>query len=251
MVLRERSWSKSSAARSAAVADFLGSVLEAEPGATYTMLLKRDGDSLPCLARDRAVLELRIATRLAMMEDGGLEMEATNASRAVIFTSTVVSGIVDAMQIQRSTSTPSNIDRPPSGLSNRPLSRASTTSTIRPSSSTGNARPVSRLSQRPASRLAQRPASRQSHHAPAHSQISAKVSGLIHTLVAQITGITNESDPENYKIACDYANKHLELGMLGIGGMAGIGWDMKKADGHFTGCVRVSVYSNPLPFGFI
>ena len=177
-------------------------------------------------------------------------MEATSASGAgfkSISTSAVVSDVIDAMQIQRSTSTPSNIDRPPSGLSNRPLSRASTVSTIRPSSSSGNARPMSRLSQRPTSRLSQRPASRQSHHAPAHSQISARVSGLIHTLVAQITGITNEGDPENYKIACDYANKHLELGMLGIGGMAGVGWDMKKADAHFTGCVRASVHPSRPP----
>ena len=153
------------------------------------------------------------------------------------------------MQIQRSTSTPSNIDRPQSSLSNRPLSRASTASTLRPSSSLGHSRSISRVSQRPASRLSQRPPSRQSHHAPAHSQISSKVSGLIHTLVAQITGIMNESDPENYKIACDYANKHLELGMLGIGGMVGIGWDMKKADAHFAGCVLALVHPiPPLPF---
>jgi hypothetical protein len=63
---------------------------------------------------------------------------------------------------------------------------------------------------------------------------------LIHTLVAQITGITHEKDPENYKIACDYANKHLELGMLGISGVVGISWDMKKADAHFSGCVYAS-----------
>ena len=147
------------------------------------------------------------------------------------------------MQIQRSTSTPSNVDRPQSSLSNRPLSRASIVPTLRPSSSLGHSRPISRLSQRPASRLSQRPASRQSHHAPAHSQISVKVSGLIHILVAQITGITNENDPENYKIACDYASKHLELGMLGISGMIGIGWDMRGADVYFMGCVRASVHS--------
>lgn len=147
------------------------------------------------------------------------------------------------MQIQRSTSTPSNIDRPQSSLSNRPLSRASIVPTLRPSSSLGHSRPISRLSQRPASRLSQRPASRQSHHVPAHSQISAKVSGLIHSLVTQITGITNENDPENYEIACDYANKHLELGMLGISGVVGLSWDMKRADAHFTGCVCASARS--------
>ena len=146
------------------------------------------------------------------------------------------------MQIQRSTSTPSNIDRPKSSLSNGRPSRTSVTPTLRPSSSLGISRPISRVSQRPASRHSQRPASRQSHHA--HSQISAKVSGLIHTLVTQITGITKENDPENYKIACDYATKHLESGMLGIGGVAGISWDMKKADAHFLGCVHTLVYPN-------
>ena len=149
------------------------------------------------------------------------------------------------MQIQRSTSTPSNIDGPQPSSSSRPLSRASIVPTLRPSSSLGHTRPISRLSQRPASRLSQRPASRQSHHAPPHSQISAKVSGLIHTLVTQITGITNENDPENYKIACDYASKHLELGMLGISGVVGIGWNMGKADAHFAGCVCTSVCSTP------
>ena len=66
--LRERGWSKSSAVRSAAVADFLGSGLEAESGATYTMLLERDGESLLCLVRDRAVLSVRVVTRPAMVE---------------------------------------------------------------------------------------------------------------------------------------------------------------------------------------
>ena len=74
--LREGSWSKSSAVRSAAVADFAGSVLGAELGATYTMLLERDGDSLPCLVRNRAVLKLRVATRLDMVE----EVKVTGAS---------------------------------------------------------------------------------------------------------------------------------------------------------------------------
>lgn len=146
------------------------------------------------------------------------------------------------MQIQRSTSTPSNIDRPKSSLSTRPLPRTSITPTLRPSSSLGHSRPISRVPQRPTSRHSQRPASRQSHHAPAHSQISAKVSSLIHTLVTQITGITNENDSENYKIACHYANKHLESGMLGISGVAGASWDMKKADAHFSGCVHAPVY---------
>lgn len=215
------------------------------------MLLERDGDSLFCLVRNRAVLRGRVATRPAMMEVDGWGVKATDASCS-IFTGTIAPDGVNAMQIQRSTSTPSNIDRPQSSSSNRPLSRASTASTLRPSSSLGHARPISRLSQRPASRLSQRPASRQSHHAPAHSQISSKVSGLIHTLVAQITGITNESDPENYKIACDYANKHLELGMLGISGVVGIGWDMKKADAHFAGCVPALVHPNPPRlFGFM
>jgi len=49
----------------------LGSGLEVEPGATYTMLLERDGDSLLCLVRDRAVLSVRAVTRPAMMEDDG------------------------------------------------------------------------------------------------------------------------------------------------------------------------------------
>lgn len=151
------------------------------------------------------------------------------------------------MQIQRSTSTPSNIDRPKSSLAHRPLSRTSTTPTLRPSSSLGlgHSRPISRVSHRPTSRHSQRPASRQSHHAPAHSQISAKVSSLIHTLVTQITGITNENDPENYKIACDYANKHLESGMLGISGVAGVSWDMKKANAFFSGCVHARFTPSP------
>ena len=70
-LLRVRSWSKSSVVRSAGVADFVGSVLGAGLGATYTMLLESGGDSLPCLLRDRAVLKLRVATRLAMMKDSG------------------------------------------------------------------------------------------------------------------------------------------------------------------------------------
>jgi len=236
--LRE-TWPKSSAVRSADVADFLGSALEAELGATYTMLLERDGDSLLCLVRDRAVLRLRVAARLAMV-DSGEGVKATGASHS--FRRLIVASVVYAMHIQRSNSTPSNIERPQSSLSNRPLSRASVVPTLRPSSSIGHSRPISRSSQRPASRLSQRPASRQSHHALPHSQISPKVAGLIHTLVTQITGITNEGDPENYKIACDYANKHLELGMLGISGVVGVGWDMKRADAHFTGCVCVSVW---------
>jgi hypothetical protein len=192
-------------------------------------------------------------SREAAGHDGGsrsrgetCHRRVTLGTRGLIVASFVASRVVDAMQIQRSTSTPSNIDRPKSSLSNRPLSRASTAQTVRPSSSLGHSRPISRVSQRPASRHSQRPASRQSHHAPAHSQISAKVSGLIHTLVTQITGITNENDPENYKIASDYANKHLELGMLGISGVVGIGWDIGKADAHFAGCVHASVHSNYL-----
>ena len=225
---------------SATVADFLGSALVTESGATYTIFLERDGDcNLLCLVRDSAVLMLRVATRLAMMEDGSQEVRATSASGSFEARSSLHIVASGAMQIQRSTSIPSNIDRPQSSLSNRALSRASVAPAIRPSSSLGISRPISRVSQRPTSRLSQRPASRQSHH-PAHSQISAKVSGLIHTLVTQITGITNENDPENYKIAYDYANKHLELGMLGISGVVGLSWDMGRADAHFTGCVRAS-----------
>ena len=52
----------------------------------------------------------------------------------------------------------------------------------------------------------------------------------------------NENDPENYKIAYDYASKHLELGMLGISGVVGVGWDMKEADAHFAGYVHTPVY---------
>lgn len=61
-----------------------------------------------------------------------------------------------------------------------------------------------------------------------------------------MTGITNENDPENYKIACDYANKHLESGMLGISGVVGVSWDMKKADAHFSGYVHTLVYPSSL-----
>lgn len=69
---------RSSAVKSAAVADFLD---PAESGATDTMLLKRDGCSLFCLVSDKAVLKLRVATRLAMMEDRGQEVKlATGAS---------------------------------------------------------------------------------------------------------------------------------------------------------------------------
>ena len=75
-LLREGSWPKSSAVRSAGVADFVGSVL----GAELTILLERDGDGLPCLVRDRAVLKLRVATRLAIVEGGTREVKATGAS---------------------------------------------------------------------------------------------------------------------------------------------------------------------------
>ena len=205
------------------------------------MVLERTGDSLLCLVKDRVVLKLRVATRLAMMEECGWDVRATGASDPF-----PVASAINSMQIQRSASTPSNIDRPQSNLPNRPVSRTSVTPALRPSSSLGHSRPISRISQRPASRLSQRPASRQSHHAPAHSQISAKVSGLIHTLVTQITGITSGNDPENYKIACDYASKHLELGMLGISGVVGSGWDMNKANIHLTGCVCIPTSLNSL-----
>ena len=82
VLLRELGWSNSSASRSAGVAAFLGAVLEAEPGATYTMRLERDGSDLLCLMRDRGVLKFRIPTRLAMTEDCGREMKATGASRS-------------------------------------------------------------------------------------------------------------------------------------------------------------------------
>ena len=74
-------WHKSSAVRSAGVADFLCSLLEIEPGATDATLLVRDGNNLFPLVRDNAVLMLRVAMRLAMREDGGQKVKlATGAS---------------------------------------------------------------------------------------------------------------------------------------------------------------------------
>ena len=74
---------KSSAVRSAAVADCLGLVVELDSGATDTLLLTRDGDSLFCFVRDRAALKLRVATRLVMVEDRGQEVKlATGASHS-------------------------------------------------------------------------------------------------------------------------------------------------------------------------
>lgn len=64
-------WSKSSAVRSAAVADFFDSALETEPGATDTTLLVRDGDNLFPFVRESAVLKLRVAMRLVIMEGDG------------------------------------------------------------------------------------------------------------------------------------------------------------------------------------
>lgn len=81
LALLLRIWPKSSAVRSAAVADFLCSALETEPGATDTTLLAREGDGPFRLVRESAVLKLRVATRLAMTEGGGQEMKlATSAS---------------------------------------------------------------------------------------------------------------------------------------------------------------------------
>lgn len=75
-------WSKSSTVRSAAVADFFCSVLETESDATDTTPLVRDGDNLFRLVRDRAVLKLRVAMRLAMTKGGGQEVKlATGASQ--------------------------------------------------------------------------------------------------------------------------------------------------------------------------
>ena len=75
-------WFKSSAVRSAEVADFLFSELETDSGATDTTLLTRNGDSLLRFARDNAVLKLRVAMRLAMVEVSRQEVKlATGASR--------------------------------------------------------------------------------------------------------------------------------------------------------------------------
>lgn len=65
------SWPRSSAVRSAAVADFFGSVLGVGSGVADAMVLERTGDSLLCLVKDRVVLKPRVATRLAMMEESG------------------------------------------------------------------------------------------------------------------------------------------------------------------------------------
>lgn len=122
-----------------------------------------------------------------------------------------------------SLSTP--ITRPTSSASVRPSSSAqlrppSSASTLRPSSSLGSNRPISRLSQRPGSRLSRRPSLKQ----------ASRITPLTQALVTQITGITAESDADNFRIATEYVIKNLETS---IGGSSG--QDMSKMDQHFYG----------------
>jgi gamma-tubulin complex component 5 len=127
-------------------------------------------------------------------------------------------------------STPTPITRPNSSASVRPSSGAqfrppSSASTLRPSSSLSSNRPISRISQRSGSRLSRRPSLRQ----------ASRITPLTQILVTQITGITPESDPDNFRIATEYVIKHLETS---IGGSSG--QDMSKMDQHFYGycCLR-------------
>ncbi|KAI9569285.1 Spc98 family-domain-containing protein, partial [Boletus coccyginus] len=106
--------------------------------------------------------------------------------------------------------------RPSSSLSQRP---PSSLSSARPPSSASSFRPQSRISTRPSSRLS-RPATRQ----------ATRLLLLCQSLVTQVTGLSSETDDENFRTAVDFASKNLEYAIK-----AGASADMTAMDKHFRG----------------
>ncbi|OBZ70494.1 Gamma-tubulin complex component 5 [Grifola frondosa] len=93
--------------------------------------------------------------------------------------------------------------RPASSASIRPSSSASTrppssASSVRPAPSAS--RPASRATQRPISRFSQRPSTRQ----------SLRLLPFYQELVTQVTGLTAESDQENFRTAVDFVSRNLD-----------------------------------------
>ncbi|KII94634.1 hypothetical protein PLICRDRAFT_148664 [Plicaturopsis crispa FD-325 SS-3] len=122
--------------------------------------------------------------------------------------------------------------RPPSSLSHRPPSSLS----HRPPSSVSH-RPVSSASTRPPSSASTRPptrtgtASRLSRRPP--SRTASRLVPFAQALVTNTTGITAESDPENFVTATDYVVKNVEFAQKGATGS-----DMSGMDKVFAGHVQ-------------
>ncbi|KAH8096733.1 Spc98 family-domain-containing protein [Cristinia sonorae] len=109
--------------------------------------------------------------------------------------------------------------RPPSSMSTRPSSSASTrpsssaslrpssSASVRPSSSassvrpsSGSSRPMSRATQRPTSKMPNRSATKQ----------TLRLLPFYQDLVAQITSLTAETDPENFRVSVEFVSKNLD-----------------------------------------
>ncbi|KAF9450171.1 hypothetical protein P691DRAFT_665854 [Macrolepiota fuliginosa MF-IS2] len=111
--------------------------------------------------------------------------------------------------------------RPPSSASQRPQSSASTT---RPRSSASSARPISASSGRPQSRFSQRTQSRLA---------KSRVNPFAQALVAQVTGLKEDDDPDAFKKNVDYVVKSLESTTLNKGAASvDLGVVEKQIAGH-------------------
>jgi gamma-tubulin complex component 5 len=97
------------------------------------------------------------------------------------------------------------ISRPPSSASQRPTSSASVR---RPRSSLSSTRPISANSGRPQSRFSQRTQSR---------LVKSRVNPFAHTIVAQVTRLKEDDDPEDFQKHVDYVVKSLESTTLNKG----------------------------------
>ncbi|KAF8433037.1 Spc98 family-domain-containing protein [Boletus edulis BED1] len=118
------------------------------------------------------------------------------------------------------------IQRPSSSLSQRP---PSSLSSARPASSASSLRPQSRISTRPSSRLS-RPPTRQ----------TTRLLPPCQSLVTQVTGLSPETDDENFRAAVDFVSKNLEYAIK-----AGASTDMTAMDKDFRGHVlKASINSH-------
>ncbi|KAI6152432.1 Spc98 family-domain-containing protein [Pisolithus tinctorius] len=126
----------------------------------------------------------------------------------------------------------SGLQRPHSRAQPRP---SSSSSHARPLSSLSTARPLSSASLRPQSRLS-RPSSRISRPVTRHT---ARLLPLCQSLVTHITRLSPDNDPENYRIAVDFALKNLEHALKG-----GASTDMTTMDKRFRGHVQKARINN-------
>ncbi|KAG8860524.1 hypothetical protein FRB96_003778 [Tulasnella sp. 330] len=110
------------------------------------------------------------------------------------------------------------------------LSRPSTSqSHYRPGTSQSHNRPGTSQSQyRPGSRISQTSASRLSHRPP--SRHAQRLAGDTQTLVTQLTGMTDDDDPEDFQDACDSAGRILETHRY-----TGLAADMRDIDTRLDG----------------